>query len=472
MLWSHEDAARATGGTTTGPWQASGISIDTRILQPGDLFVALRDRRDGHAFVSEAFAAGAAAALVERRDLPVPDDAPLLVVPSVQTALEAMARDRRAATGCKALAVTGSVGKTSCKDMLRLALGQQGLVHVSKKSYNNHWGVPLTLACMPRDTDYLVAEVGMNQPGEIAPLARLVRPHVGLITTVGAAHLAAFGTVDGIAREKAQLLTALEPGGAAILNRDIESFDIVVAVARQSADRIVTFGLADTADYRLYEIRNRDTATVARAATPGHEHLFKLAAIGEHHALNALGVLAALEAAGADPVMAALALQDWQPLDGRGQRIDIMIDRAVENGTLVLVDDAYNSNPTSLTAGLISLGRMTGTGSRIAILGDMLELGEAEVEIHAGLADHPAIGRLDAIHCIGPLMRHFHAALPYDKRGLWCERPEDLVSRIHQIAGIGDIVLVKGSKASGTSLVATAFRQLDTSETTSGKRVN
>ncbi len=462
MLWTHEDAVRATGGTTTAPWQATGISIDTRNLQPGDLFVALRDQRDGHDYVAAAFAAGAAAALISNMDIPAPAGAPLLVVPDVQVALEALARDRRARTRCCVLAVTGSVGKTSCKDMLRLALDGQGAVHVSEKSYNNRWGVPLTLARMPSDTDYLVVEIGMNQPGEIAPLARLVRPHIGLITTVGAAHLAAFDDLAGIAREKAQLLAGLEPGGTAILNRDIETYPIMASLAEEHADHIVTFGRSGMADYRLREVQISNMLTIGNLWTPNHEQFFKLAAVGEHHAFNAVAVLAAVEAAGADPILAALDLQSWSPLNGRGQYIDIVIDAEADNGSIVLVDDAYNANPSSLVAGLAALGGMTGAGSRIAILGDMLELGSTEVDIHVKLAADPAIDHVDTVHCIGPLMRHFYDALPYSKRGLWSEQPQDIISRIRQIVAIGDIVLVKGSRASGTSEVALALQNLGT----------
>ena len=461
MLWNHRDAERATGGASSAPWEATGVSIDTRTLQAGDLFVALKDRRDGHDFINAAFNSGAAAAMVSRQDPSMAGCGPLLVVRNVQQALEALACHRRSESRCVAIAVTGSVGKTSSKDMLRMTLERQGRVHASARSYNNRWGVPLTLARMPVDTEFLVAEVGMNQPGEIRPLGRIVSPDIGLVTTVGAAHLAGFGNVAEIAAEKAQLFRTLQHPGTAVFNCDIETRSILADTARQHRARMVRFGRSEGADYRLKDIRTVSHSTVIRFNAGSKEHLFRLSAVGEHFAMNALGVLATLDAAGADPIVAALDLRDWQPLEGRGRRHEIVLDSYDEAGRFILVDDAYNSNPASLAAGLTALGNMTAPGNRIAILGDMLELGRNGAEMHADLAGHPAIRHLSRIHCIGPLMRHLHDALPYDKRGFWFEQPELMASRAGRLAGSGDIILVKGSKASGTSLVARALRGLD-----------
>ena len=265
-LWTRDEAAAATGGASPRPWSASGVSIDTRSLAPGDLFVALTAARDGHDFVAQALANGAAAALVSRRPEGVPEDAPLLVVPDVLEALRALGRAARARFAGRVVAVTGSVGKTGSKEMLRTALGAQGSVHAAEKSFNNHWGVPLTLARMPADRDFAVIEIGMNAPGEIAPLARLARPHVALITTVEAVHLAAFRDVRGIAREKAAIFEGLEPGGAAVINRDIATYPILLAAARRAGARAVRFGRTGRPEFRLMEVRVGASCHLRRGA--------------------------------------------------------------------------------------------------------------------------------------------------------------------------------------------------------------
>ena len=304
-LWTSEEAERATGGRATRPWAAEGVSIDTRSLRPGDLFVALRASRDGHGFVAEALRKGAAAAIVDRVPEGVAGNAPLLVVADVQAALEALGRAGRDRARARVVGVTGSAGKTSTKEMLRAALSACGRTHAAEASYNNHWGVPLTLARLPREARFAVVEIGMNHPGEIAPLSRLARPHVVIVTTIGAAHLEAFADgLDGIAREKGSICEGLEPGGVAVLNGDVPQAPILVAAARRAGARVVLFGESEGLHHRLLEATVGRGATVARARAWRTPLLLKVGTEGRHFALNALAALAAARALGADRALA------------------------------------------------------------------------------------------------------------------------------------------------------------------------
>ncbi len=467
MLWTSGDAAAATGGHNTTPWQASGVSIDTRTLQPGDLFVALTDARDGHDFVKTALAKGAAAALVARVPDGVPDTAPLLIVPDVLHGLAQLAGFARARTRARVVGVTGSVGKTSTKEMLRAVLGGQGRVHAAEASYNNHWGVPLTLARMPADCDFAVIEIGMNHPGEIAPLARLSDLDVALITTVGAAHLEAFENIEGIAREKASIIDGLRPGGVAVLPADLAVTPILTARAAARGVRTILFGADPGADFHLTFVQLTDAATIVQATRHGLPMLYKVRSPGRHFATNALGALAVAAALGLDPVIAATDMGTWVPPTGRGTRQRILLDE-VDETAFDLIDDAFNANPTSLAASLDVLiaaqpqdgtGRI-GAGRRIAILGDMLELGPTEIALHQAVAAHPGLAAVDRIHCVGPRMHALWLALPRAQRGEQTDAAPDLAARARTLIDAGDIVLVKGSKGSKVSLVVDALRKL------------
>ncbi len=465
-LWTSTDAVTATGGTTPRAWMATGVSIDTRSLTPGDLFVALKDARDGHDFVAQALERGAAAALVSRIPEGVAPDAPLLLVPDVLAALEALGRAARARTGAKVIGVTGSVGKTSTKEMLRATLSGQGRVHAAEASYNNHWGVPLTLARMPADTDFAVIEIGMNHPGEIAPLARMADLDLAIITTVAPAHLFAFDSLAGIAREKAAILDGLRKGGTAILPEGLEVSPILLETAAGAGARVVTF--AETgADWHIAAAQWGETASSVQAETPAGRRLFRVQSPGRHFAVNALAVLAAAEALGLDPALSAQGLGRWLPPAGRGQRERVTTD-AVEDIGFDLIDDAFNANPASMAASLDVLailqpqdnvGRIK-KGRRIAILGDMLELGPEETRLHAEIAGHPAIPRLTLVHCVGPRMKALHAALPAAQRGEWVETAAELLPRAAALVDAGDVVLVKGSKGIKVSLLVEALRKL------------
>ena len=459
-LWTARDAAAATCGQAQGNWQADGVSIDTRTLKPGDLFVALKVVRDGHDFVAQALASGAAAALVTHIPDGVAPDAPLLIVPDVQAALEALGRAARARTDARVVAVTGSVGKTSTKEMLARMLGDQGRTHASVDSYNNQWGVPLTLARMPADTEYAVIEIGMNHPGEIAPLARLTRPHVVLITTVAAAHLEAFASVADIAVEKAAIMDGLEPGGIAVVNNDIDEAAILVAKALDLKIRDIGFG-EHGFDYVLKDVQINGDIMVVQAVANDQPLLFKLATPGRHFAMNGLGALAACDALGADPALAAISLGRWSPYKGRGAREDILLDPVEPDRTLALIDDSYNANPTSMAASLAVLaGTQTDKGRRIAFLGDMKELGDGEIAQHAALADLAAMQDIDTVHCIGPLMRNLYAALPEHRRGDWVETSAEMTQGLGARLRSGDVVLVKGSLSMKLALIVDAIRKM------------
>ena len=463
-LWTASEMAAATGGRVTQDFEVEGLSIDSREIGQGDFFIALTAARDGHDFVADALKKGASGALVSR----IPDgceDAPLLVVDDVMDGLRALGRAGRARTRAKVVGVTGSVGKTSTKEMLRAVLAGQGKVHAAEKSFNNHWGVPLTLARMPEDADFAVIEIGMNAPGEIAPLAKMADLDVALITTVAPAHLFAFADVDAIAEEKAAIFEGLRPGGTAVIPADIVTASILIEAANDHP--ILTFG-EDRGAFRLVSAQQSGDMTVARAQRSGTEILFKVMSPGRHFALNAMAVLAVTEALGLDPALAACDLGNWRPVTGRGLRERIVMDVVEDHLTFDLIDDAFNANPASVAAGLDILaatkpqdgvGRIS-RGRRIAILGDMLELGPSERALHAEIARHPAIGSVDVVHCVGPRMHALYTALPPEKRGEWHESADGLAARVHHLIDAGDVVLAKGSKSIYVSRVVDAIRKL------------
>lgn len=459
-LWTSQDAAKATSGQVAGDWSVTGISIDSRTLAQGDLFAALTDIRDGHEFVADALAKGAVAALVSKIPDGV-DPARLLVVQDVLAALVDLGQAARARTKAKVVAITGSVGKTTVKDMLRAALNAQGKTHAAQASFNNHWGVPVTLARMPADTNYAVIEIGMNAPGEIAPLAKMAAPDVAVVTTVAPAHLEAFGVIEGIAHEKASIYEGLANDGIALAHADIETAQILFDKANSIGADLCSFGESAQADIRLTELRLSDVGSVARAEIGGTSLLFKLSVPGKHMAMNALIALAACDALGADVSEAAMALANWSPVTGRGTRESVDLGGA---GDLVieLIDDAFNANPTSLQAGLDVLASIDppSGGRRVAILGDMLELGPDAAGIHADVSDYAAMAEIDVVHTAGPLMEHLHNALPAPRRGLHAETAEALAHDVPRALRAGDVVLVKGSKGSRVSRVVDALRKL------------
>lgn len=466
-LWTSEAAAAATGGRAVGEWACDGVSIDTRTIEPGDLFVALKDVRDGHGFVAQALEKGAGAALVSHVPDGVGADAPLLIVDDVLAGLEALGVAARARTDAKVAAITGSVGKTSTKEMLLSMLSDQGRTHASVASYNNHWGVPLTLARMPQDTEFAIIEIGMNHPGEIAPLAKMARPEVAMVTTVAAAHLEAFENISEIAVEKAAIFEGVPMGGTAVINADIEHAPILMAKAMDRRLRELEFG-EHGFQFKLKDVSVQADTTVVQADADGTPLLFKIGTPGRHFAMNGLGALGVVQALGGDLALAVQSLGRWQPYKGRGLRETIMLDPVETQMTLDLIDDSYNANPTSMAAALEVLaasevrhdiGRV-GKGRRIAFLGDMKELGPDDVALHAGLAHLEATKTLDVVHCVGPLMRSLYDLLPEHQRGDWAETSAELVTGLRGRLDAGDVVLAKGSLSMKLGQIVDAIRKM------------
>jgi UDP-N-acetylmuramoyl-tripeptide--D-alanyl-D-alanine ligase len=464
-LWTSSDVVQATGGASTVECDILGVSIDTRTVQRGDLFVALTDTRDGHDFVAQAFERGAVAALVSRVPKGVEADAPLILVDDVLTALQNLGRAARARMSGQVIGVTGSVGKTSTKDMLQVILQGQGAVHASIASYNNHWGVPLTLARMPKDTDFAVIEIGMSQPGEIAPLSKLARPDVAMITTVAPAHMAAFSSVDAIAIKKAAIFKGLGVNGVAVIHGDVPQAHLL---RKAWTGETIAFGVTERTDAQLRSVSVIDTVTVGEARIDGIDHLFRLNAAGSHFATNAVGCLAVVQALGADVTLAARALSQWVPRAGRCARETILLDPVEIDQTLELIDDAFNANPSSVTASLEVLASAKVTdgigrvmrGRRVAFLGDMLELGSNELAEHAALADVPWLAGIDVVHCVGSRMLALYTVLPLQKRGRWFETAGDAFPQLRHLVDAGDVVLLKGSKGSNISQLVDGIRNL------------
>ena len=464
-LWTDEELEAATGGRLMGAARPiGGASIDTRTLQPGDLFFAIRgEARDGHDFVADALGRGAGAAVVcadRAPDLAV--HGPLLAVPEagddpVLTAMTRLGAAARARTRAQVVAVTGSVGKTGTKEALRHVLAEQGETHASAASYNNHWGVPLTLARMPSATRYGVFEIGMNHAAEIVPLAAQVRPDIALITTVEPVHIEHFASLAAIADAKGEIFSGLRPGGVAIINRDGPHFERLAAHAQASrAGRILSFGEHPRADIRAQRIVLRPDLSVVDAVVMGQPVTYRLGTAGRHTALNSLGVMAVIHALGADLARAALALGALTPPVGRGERTAL----AIGGGTAYLVDESYNANPASVRAALATLaGIETGPrGRRIAVLGDMLELGPAAPDLHRGLAEAIEAARIDLVFVAGPLMRSLFEALPVSRRGGVADVANDLIEPLAGVLRPGDAVMVKGSNGSRMGRIVEALK--------------
>ena len=446
-LWTIDTMAATMHADRSGvlPAEVSGISIDSRTLGKGDVFFAIHgENRDGHEFVDNALKAGAGVAVVAGRQRSRFPGAPLLVVADVLEGLRNLARAARARTQARIIAVTGSVGKTSTKKALRLALAADGETHASVASYNNHWGVPLSLARCPASAKYAVFEIGMNHAGEITPLSKLVRPHVAIVTSIAPVHLEFFGTLEKIADAKAEIFSGVEQGGAAILNRDNGLFTRLAQAARSaSITRIVSFGEHEGADARLHAVSLQSNSSTVEANILGQAVTYKLGAPGRHLVHNSLAVLAAASLVGADLALAALALGNLQPAAGRGARSIL----AVPGGSALLIDESYNANPASVQAAIALLGQapIGKRGRRIAVLGDMLELGPQGPDLHRSLAAAIKNDGIDLVFCSGSLMRALWEALPSGARGGYAETAAALEPAVLDAIRAGDAVMVKGS---------------------------
>ena len=440
------DAGRIAGAV---PREITGISIDSRTIAPGEAYFAIKgDVYDGHAFVEAALTAGAATAVVARdKRFDMPADAPLLIVPDVLQGLRDLAAAARARSRATIVAVTGSVGKTSTKEALWLALSADGETHASSASFNNHWGVPLSLARLPRRARHGIFEIGMNHAGEITPLVKLVRPQIAIVTAIAPVHLEFFSSEQAIADAKAEVFLGVEPGGAAVINRDTPHFERLRRHAKAAKiERVVSFGEAASANARLIKVSLHAEASMVEANILGSSVTYKIGAPGRHLVINSLAVLATAVLANVDLALAALSLGKLVPATGRGTRISL----SASGGGAILIDESYNANPASMRAALALLGHTAigPRGRRIAVLGDMLELGPTAAELHRALAGPVADHAIDLVYCAGPMMAALWDALPSSRRGGYAETAEALEPLVLAAVHGGDALMVKGSLGS------------------------
>jgi UDP-N-acetylmuramoyl-tripeptide--D-alanyl-D-alanine ligase len=459
-LWTLGEIVSATGGTCLGAADApvTGLSIDTRSLGKNEGFVAIRGpNRDGHAFVAAALDQGAACAIVDGT-FPPGDEERLVRVGETLEALNALGQAGRArARDTVVIAVTGSVGKTGTKEALRLALAPSGSVHASVKSFNNHWGVPLSLANMAKDTRFGVFEAGMNHAGEIDALTRLIRPHIAIITTVAPVHLGFFRSVEEIADAKAEIFHGLVPGGTAIINRDSPYYERLKTHALKHGAKIVGFGEAEGAEARLLDVELQPDGSNVKADIGGTTINYRLGAPGRHLVQNSLAVLAAVKLVGADLDLAAGSLSGLHAQAGRGARTLI----AGKNGRVAIIDESYNANPASMRAALATLGLTPRAefGRRVAVLGDMLELGPEGQRLHEGLAEFIDGAGVDVVFACGELMGSLYQALPASRQGAYAKTAEELAPRLVGAVGPGDVIMVKGSLGSRMGPLVEALKR-------------
>ena len=452
--------ARVLGAVPEG---VTGVSIDTRTLQPGELFFAIKgDNSDGHDYVAAAFARGAAAAVIDEAHAnALKHLGTVYIVRDVLKAMEGLGRAARRRSRARIVAVTGSVGKTSTKEALRKVFSDVGPTHASEKSYNNHWGVPLMLARLPEDARYAVFEIGMNHAGEITALVDMVRPQIAVVTNVAPVHLEHFVDEAGIARAKAEIFSGLVKGGVAIINRDIATFDILEQAAKASvAGHLLTFGEDPAAEAQLISVEQDETFSRVTARILGEELHFTLGAPGKHQALNAMAVLLAARAAGLDVHKAAESLAELTPPKGRGAREKLWLNPELPGSEILLIDESYNANPASMRAAieLLSAARVEGEGRRIAVLGDMLELGVNGPEMHRAVADDLRSAHVDLVFAAGPLSRNLFDALPAPMQGGWAENAAALEPFLMVSLKPGDAIMVKGSNGSKMHMLAAALK--------------
>ncbi len=449
-LWSPSELKAATAGDLTRDFSASGLSIDTREIQKGDVFIALKAARDGHEFVAQALKNGAAGVIVSH----IPEgceNAPLLLVDDVETALSSMARYRRNQVSAKIVAVTGSAGKTSTKEMLLHMFSEFGSTHASVKSFNNHWGVPLTLARMPKDTQFGVFEIGMNHPGEIEPLVKLTRPDVVVITNIAPVHLAGFEDVMGIAREKASIMRGLSDDGVAVVFGDMKYRDFINQYSKHD---VHFFGENPENQIQITNLQNNDAQASAVLQMNGRNVSYSLAVTGKHHLINAAAALGVAEAFSLDLDRAASTLASWTPPEGRGQEFTI----SLKNGQILLVDESYNANPLSMRAAIDAFLKKPAK-RHIAILGDMAELGSQSEQFHRELASDEGVASLDRVHALGKEMKYFYEELGQN-RGKFFSDKADIIVCLENIYHDGDALLIKGSNSVGLGSVVDVLKQM------------
>lgn len=461
IIWSAKEATQVTAGECHGDWMATGLSIDTRTIKDGDIFIALMgDAGDGHDYVAHAIQKGAVAAIVTRAVEGV-EAHKLLIVKDTLKAMQDLGRAARARTAAKIIGVTGSVGKTGTKEMLATAFSGQGQTHASIKSYNNHWGVPLTLSNMHAGTDYGVFEMGMNHANEITPLTQMVKPHIAIITTIAPVHIENFDKgMAGIIDAKSEIFNGVVEGGDVVLNKDIESFEYLKSKAEALGLKVHSFGEDKSADAKLVDCLEAANGSRVKANIMGEDVNFTLQIAGRHIACNALAVLLAVKLAGADVQKAAKAIANQEPIMGRGKRE--IIESGVKDNPITLIDESYNASPIAMNAAfkvlaLIDPGR---GGRRVAILGDMLELGKDSGKMHADLALPLKAANVDLVYTCGKHMKKLYEQLPANQRGVHKETSQELAEIVPDVLVPGDVVMVKGSFGSKMGLVVEALRAL------------
>lgn len=460
ILWTSKDAAAATKGEASAPFDATGISIDSRTLKPGDLFIALKgDSLDGHNYVELAFKAGASAAIVSKDYAAKDGHGPLLRVADTMKALEDLGRASRARTSAVVIGVTGSAGKTGTKEMLATMFGALGVTHASKKSFNNHWGVPLSLALLPQDAQYAIFEMGMNHAGEMTVLSQQVGPQIVMITTIEPAHIEHFKTVEAIADAKAEIFLGMEESGIAVLNVDNPHFQrLKTAAEKRGIRKIYAFGEDEAAQARLVDCTLHADSSRATADILGERVKYRINIPGKHIVHNSLGALAVVKAAGGNLGKAVEALKNAEPTEGRGNRHSVVIEEG--QPPVTIIDESYNANPASMLAafGVFEMVARQGGGRRIAVLGDMLELGRDGPRLHAELANPLLRAKCDLLFCCGLQMDALYQALPPGWRGAHTGDSRALVPHVLEAVKPGDVLLVKGSAGSKMGYIVHALQ--------------
>ena len=461
LLWTSDALVEAIEGRPISqmPEGITGISIDSRSLKPGDAFFAIKgDAMDGHDFATAAIKAGAALLVVSEGKLPALGHlgAPMIVVPDVLAALEKVGVAARARSRARIIAVTGSVGKTSTKEALRHALSSVSKVHASSASFNNHWGVPLTLARLPEDFDYAVFEIGMNHPGEISPLVRMVQPHIAVVTLIATAHIGFFRNLDEIAKAKAEIFEGVESGGAVLLNRDDGRFKLLEKFARYAGiDNVMSYGENARSTFRLLKCTLEADHSMIVVRIDGRDIPVRIGAPGRHIVQNALAVLGAAHLCGADVPTVATALAAMTAESGRGNRHVLQLP----DGPITLIDESYNANPASMKAAieLLDATPVYGAGRRIAVLGDMFELGSYSTKLHSVLAELIGSSRTDMVMMAGPEMKALADTLPEGFRAEYRSGVEELKSVLFKTLQPGDAVMIKSSKGFGFNFLVDAL---------------
>lgn len=453
VLWSSKEAQEATGGIVKGSWVANGVSIDSRTIRPKDLFVAIAgEKYNGKDFLQSSLDCGASAVMISDID---ETNHPRLIVKDTLKGLEDLGRFARQRTSAKIIAVTGSVGKTGTKDALKLLLSESGKTHSSEGSYNNHVGVPLSLARLPSDSDFAIFEIGMSQAGEIEPLSRLIHPNVVIITTVEPAHLESFNSVDEIALAKSEIFQGLVPEGIAILNADNKYFELLSGEAKKIGIQVIKFGENEDADVKLTKYVLHDDCSTVFAEIFGKKIAYKISVPGRHWVQNSLAVLSAVHVVGGDLGRALLAFNKMNLSPGRGKSYSL----ETPDGSFKLIDDSFNANPASVSAAIQNLSKISigKKGKRIAVLGDMLELGPSSEKFHAEIARQVEIENIDLVFTVGSISKSLQKLLPKINQGGHLASVDEAFIALKKHIMPGDLVLIKGSKSIGMSSIVRRF---------------